>query len=94
MGMGGTFGVDRAHAGGPEKWGERRRMVSVEDLIISAGLRHSFGRMGFLALKMPIELYSSPLGGKTTERRAGCGRPASPVRREGRSKPMRRPYPY
>ena len=32
--------------------------------------------------------------GKTTDRRAGCGRSASPVRREGRCKPMRRPYPY
>jgi len=50
--------------------------------------------MGFSALQMPIELYSSPLGGKTTDRRAGCGRSASPVRREGRRKPMRRPYPY
>jgi hypothetical protein len=26
---------------------------------------------------------ASPLEGKTTDRRAGCGRPASPVRREG-----------
>ena len=29
-----------------------------------------------------------------TDWRAGCGRPARPVRREGRLKPMRRPYPY
>ena len=27
--------------------------------------------------------FASPLGGKTIDRRAGCGRPASPVRREG-----------
>src|SRR6185312_1749722 len=26
--------------------------------------------------------------------RAGCGKPARPVRREGRSKSMLRPYPY
>jgi len=85
-GYAGAFGVSCA--------GGRIERESVEDLIISAGLTHSFGRMGFSALQMPIELYSSPLGGKTTDRRAGCGRSASPVRREGRSKPMRRPYPY
>ncbi len=32
--------------------------------------------------------------GKTTDRRAVCGRSASTVRREGRRKPMRRSYPY
>ncbi|MFZ2657970.1 MAG: hypothetical protein WAX69_23770, partial [Victivallales bacterium] len=26
--------------------------------------------------------------------RAGCGKSASPVRREGERKPMRSPYPY
>jgi hypothetical protein len=29
-----------------------------------------------------------------TNRRAGCGKPASPVRREGQRKPMCCPYPY
>lgn len=38
--------------------------------------------------------FFSPCQGKTTNRRAGCGRSASPVRREGRGKPMHRPYPY
>ncbi len=37
---------------------------------------------------------SSPQGGKTTNWRAGCGKSASPVRREGRRKPMRCSYPY
>ncbi|MFZ3156285.1 MAG: hypothetical protein WA124_02140, partial [Smithella sp.] len=32
--------------------------------------------------------------GKTTYWRAGCGKSASPVRREGRRKPMLCPYPY
>ena len=36
----------------------------------------------------------SPLRGKTTDWRAGCGRPARPVRREGVSKPIDAPYPY
>ena len=34
----------------------------------------------------------SPLVGKTTDWRAGCGRSASPVRREGEAKAS--PYPY
>ncbi|MGO9691192.1 MAG: hypothetical protein ACLP2X_22040, partial [Syntrophobacteraceae bacterium] len=41
-----------------------------------------------------IELYASPRRGKTTYRRAVCGRSACTVRREGRCKPMRRSYPY
>ena len=41
---------------------------------------------------MPASLSACPLRGKTTDWRAGCGRSASPVRREGR--PDRRPYPY
>ncbi len=36
----------------------------------------------------------NPLRGKTIDRRAGCGRSASPVRREGRPKPIGLPYPY
>lgn len=36
----------------------------------------------------------SPLVGKTTDWRAGCGRSARPVRREGASKPIDAPYPY
>ena len=85
-GYAGVFGVSCA--------GARIERESVEDSIISAGLTHSFGRMGFSALPMPIELYSSPLGGKTTDRRAGCGRSACPVRREGGPKPIGPPYPY
>ena len=42
----------------------------------------------------PILWAVSPLRGKTTDRRAGCGRTASPVRREGASKPIDAPYPY
>jgi hypothetical protein len=35
-----------------------------------------------------------PLVGNTTDWRAGCGRSARPVRREGVSKPIDAPYPY
>ncbi len=42
----------------------------------------------------PILWTVSPLAGKTTDRRAGCGRSARPVRREGGSKPIGSPYPY
>ena len=37
---------------------------------------------------------SNPFEGKTINRRAGCGKPARPVRREGRPKPIGLPYPY
>ena len=36
----------------------------------------------------------TPLAGKTTNWRAGCGRSASPVRREGDSNSIGSPYPY
>jgi hypothetical protein len=36
----------------------------------------------------------TPLGGKTTNWRAGCGRSACPVRREGESNSIGSPYPY
>ncbi len=42
----------------------------------------------------PILWIVSPLAGKTTDWRAGCGRSARPVRREGASKPIDAPYPY
>src|SRR5207249_791388 len=35
-----------------------------------------------------------PLGGKTTDWRAGCGKSARPVRREGKPNPIGSPYPY
>jgi len=38
--------------------------------------------------------FVNPLRGKTTNWRAGCGRSARPVRREGEPKPMGSPYPY
>src|SRR6266849_1711352 len=36
----------------------------------------------------------SPHTGNTTDWRAGCGRSARPVRREGATKPIGAPYPY
>ena len=41
-----------------------------------------------------MSLNRQSLAGKTTDRRAGCGRSARPVRREGVSKPIDAPYPY
>ena len=58
--------------------------ASAEDMIIFAGPTDSFEFMDFSALWKPIGLCSSPRRGKTTDRRAGCGKSASPVRREGR----------
>ena len=36
----------------------------------------------------------NPLEGKTINWRAGCGKTASPVRREGELNPIGSPYPY
>ncbi len=47
---------------------------------------------GFSHWSKPTPWRSSPLDGKTPNRRAGCGRPACPVRREGC--PKGHPYPY
>jgi|SRR5712671_5528244 len=54
-----------------------------------------------LTKREPLSLHETPcswtvgpLAGKTTDWRAGCGRSARPVRREGGSKPIDAPYPY
>ena len=46
-------------------------------------------------LSGPLRFRSvNPLGGKTTDRRAGCGRSACPVRREGGPGPLGPSSPY
>ena len=44
------------------------------------------------SLSLVVGWAVSPLVGKTTDWRAGCGKSASPVRREGEAKAS--PYPY
>jgi hypothetical protein len=41
-----------------------------------------------------LGMLRQSLGGKTTNWRAGCGRSASPIRREGGPKPIGPPYPH
>jgi hypothetical protein len=62
--------------------------------IIGAGRMPSLPSMGLSACSKPMNSPASPLAGKTTNWRAGCGRSASPVRREGEQKPIGSPYPY
>ena len=62
--------------------------------IISVGRTRSLPRKGTSPWKRPFGWRVNPLEGQTIDRRAGCGRSASPVRREGRSKPIDLPYPY
>ena len=59
-----------------------------------AGPTRSFVPMGCSTSRPPMEHCFGPRRGKTTDWRAGCGRSARPVRREGRRNPMRRPNPY
>jgi len=49
---------------------------------------------GCIVWKRPMSRPVNPYEGETIDWRAGCGKSASPVRREGRPRPMRRPYPY
>lgn len=65
--------------------------ASAEDMIIFACPTDSFEFMDFSALWKPIGLCSSPRRGKTTDRRAGCGKSAGPVRREGRQRAVPTP---
>jgi hypothetical protein len=51
-------------------------------------------RRGCSTLEPPLRQRANPHRGKTTNRRAGCGRTARPVRREGEPKPIGPPYPY
>src|SRR6266581_2045806 len=60
----------------------------------SGGPMPSLPRVGSSAWRMPMPRFVSPLAGKTIDRRAGCGRSARPVRREGESNPIGPPYPY
>ena len=54
-----------------------------------AALTHSAGRLltspptGCAPCRQPLVRCVNPLGGNTTGWKAGCGRPACPVRREG-----------
>jgi hypothetical protein len=38
--------------------------------------------------------FVNPVSGDTIDRKAGCGKTARPVWREGRSNPIDRSYPY
>src|SRR5258707_10207644 len=59
-----------------------------------AGPTLTLPHLGCLACNKPMPRSVSPLAGNTTNRRAGCGRSARPVRREGVSKQIDAPYPY
>jgi hypothetical protein len=60
--------------------------------IIGDGPTPSLPSTGSSACSEPMPRPASPLAGKTANRRAGCGRSASPVRREGAA--LAAPYPY
>lgn len=71
-----------------------RRGREVAGRTISAGLMPSLPSLGCSLWSLPLLRSVHPLGGKTTDWRAGCGRPAGPVRREGGPGPLGPPYPY
>src|SRR5262249_15520063 len=84
-------------------WGTRCGALCARDVIarggggapiINAGQMLTLRRRGCLALWPPLRQMANPQRGKTTNRRAGCGRTACPVRREGGPKPISSSYPY
>ena len=60
-------------------------------IITGAGQLPSLPSTGSSACRKPMPRPVSPLGGKTTDWRAGCGRSARPVRRAGRANNPSRP---
>jgi hypothetical protein len=76
-----TVGEDDTAVGGPLYEGRR-------------GVTPLTAKPRLLELAMTPACLANPLGGKTTDWRAVCGRSACTVRREGRLKPMSLPYPY
>jgi len=68
--------------------------AGVDHQIINAGQTPTLRRRGCSTLEPPPRQRVNPLRGKTTNRRAGCGRTACPVRREGEPKPIGSSYPY
>ena len=77
MGLGRTLGLDASHVDGPRHGGERRSVA------INAGRTPSSTPRGCSPYTQPSGRSVGPLWGKTTDWRAGCGKSACPVRREG-----------
>ena len=68
--------------------------VEAEGTIINAGEIATSLILGYSVLWQPMSQPVNPHEGKTINRRAGCGRSASPVRREGELNSIGPPYPY
>jgi hypothetical protein len=77
-----------------EPWVWTARMLAALDARVKGGKCAFFAEHGRSACKTPMHWFASPLAGKTIDWRAGCGRSARPVRREGGSNPIGSPYPY
>jgi hypothetical protein len=68
--------------------------VEAEGKIITAGEIATSLILGCSVLSQLMSQPVNPHEGKTINRRAGCGRSASPVRREGELNSISPPYPY
>jgi retron-type reverse transcriptase len=79
-------GASSANAAADAAWEEGR--------ITTAGPIASSPRTGCTVWQPPMPRPVNPQRGNTIHRRAGCGKPARPVRREGGPNPIGPPYPY
>ena len=68
--------------------------VEVEAKTTNCGLTVSSTNKGCIALAKPMFVSFNPHRGNTINWRAGCGKPARPVWREGRPDSTGLPYPY
>ena len=68
--------------------------VEVEAKTTNCGLTVSSTNKGCIALAKPMFVSFNPHRGNTINWKAGCGKPARPVWREGRPDSTGLPYPY
>ena len=80
-------GCGASCGGDAEQRGSHRRTAPIRH----GGRMPSLLNMGCSACRTPMMRFASPLVGNTTDWRAGCGRSASPVRREGEAVPLPTP---
>ena len=91
MVLDGTCGMDGSHV---ERARGGREGKGLVDAILRVGQTRTLPTAGTHAWLLPTTRRVTPLGGKTVNGRAGCGKPARPVRREGRPNSIGLPYPY
>ena len=93
-GLGSVYPDPKTGQKNPMIVGAGTEVLAGEGNIITAGGIATSLHLGCSVLPLPMFQPVNPHEGKTINRRAGCGRSASPVRREGELNSIGTPYPY